>query len=55
MGVPRDQLPSWDNIQFVTGQLASVPELDHGQAFHFKDGQCYLDDDYVVTTTGGRS
>ena len=28
MGVPRDQLPSWDNIQFVTGQLASVPQLD---------------------------
>jgi len=28
MGVPRDQLPSWDDIQFVTGQLASPPLLD---------------------------
>ena len=28
MGVPRDQLPSWDNIQFVTAQLASLPQLD---------------------------
>ena len=28
MGVPRDQLPSWDNIQFVTAQLANLPQLD---------------------------
>jgi glutamate synthase domain-containing protein 2/nitrite reductase/ring-hydroxylating ferredoxin subunit len=28
MGVPRDQLPSWDEIQFVTAQLARTPQLD---------------------------
>ena len=28
MGVPRGQLPSWDDIQFVTAQLAKVPQLD---------------------------
>ena len=28
MGVPRDQLPSWDDIQFVTAQLARRPLLD---------------------------
>ncbi len=28
MGVPRDQLPSWDSIQFVTAQLARLPQLD---------------------------
>ena len=28
MGVPRDQLPSWDNIQFVTAQVASLSQLD---------------------------
>ncbi len=28
MGVPRDQLPKWDDIQFVTGQLAKRPLLD---------------------------
>ncbi len=28
MGVPRDQLPSWDDIQFVTAQLHRVPKLD---------------------------
>lgn len=28
MGVPRSQLPSWDDIQFVTAQLAKVPLLD---------------------------
>ncbi len=28
MGVPRDELPLWDDIQFVTAQLASVPLLD---------------------------
>lgn len=28
MGVPRDQLPSWDSIQFVTAQLARRPLLD---------------------------
>lgn len=28
MGVPRDRLPSWDDIQFVTAQLARRPRLD---------------------------
>ena len=28
MGVPRDQLPAWDDIQFVTAQLARRPLLD---------------------------
>ena len=28
MGVPRQQLPSWDAIQFVTAQLARLPHLD---------------------------
>lgn len=28
MGVPRSQLPSWDDIQFVTAQLAVPPRLD---------------------------
>ncbi|ORA37239.1 glutamate synthase-related protein [Mycobacterium aquaticum] len=28
MGVPRDQLPSWDSIQLVTAQLARLPLLD---------------------------
>ena len=28
MGVPRDQLPSWDDIQFVTAQLHRPPGLD---------------------------
>jgi glutamate synthase domain-containing protein 2/nitrite reductase/ring-hydroxylating ferredoxin subunit len=28
MGVPRDQLPSWDSIQFVTAQLDRKPLLD---------------------------
>lgn len=28
MGVPRGQLPTWDDLQFVTGQLARVPQLD---------------------------
>jgi len=28
MGVPRDELPKWDEIQFVTAQLASRPQLD---------------------------
>ena len=28
MGVPRDQLPSWDSIQVVTAQLARRPKLD---------------------------
>ncbi|MCF6776788.1 glutamate synthase-related protein [Thiotrichales bacterium 19X7-9] len=29
MGVPRNQLPSWDDIQFITAQLANFPLLDH--------------------------
>ena len=28
MGVPRDQLPKWDSIQLVTGQLARMPLLE---------------------------
>jgi glutamate synthase domain-containing protein 2/nitrite reductase/ring-hydroxylating ferredoxin subunit len=28
MGVPRDELPLWDDLQFVTAQLATVPLLD---------------------------
>lgn len=28
MGVPRDRLPSWDDLQFVTAQLARLPLLD---------------------------
>ena len=28
MGVPRDELPQWSDIQFVTGQLARPPLLD---------------------------
>jgi glutamate synthase domain-containing protein 2 len=28
MGVPRSELPSWDDIQFVTAQLATPPRLD---------------------------
>lgn len=28
MGVPRDEVPTWDTIQLVTAQLATVPLLD---------------------------
>ncbi len=28
MGVPRTQLPDWDDIQIITGQLATPPLLD---------------------------
>lgn len=28
MGVPRDDLPLWDDIQFITAQLARKPQLD---------------------------
>ncbi|GJL54954.1 MAG: glutamate synthase [Nitrospirales bacterium] len=28
MGVSRTELPSWDDIQFVTAQLATLPQLD---------------------------
>ncbi|MCP9273587.1 glutamate synthase-related protein [Mycolicibacterium arenosum] len=28
MGVPRDQLPTWESIQLLTGQLARLPLLD---------------------------
>ena len=28
MGVPRSELPSWDDIQFVTAQLATKPLMD---------------------------
>ena len=29
MGVDRRELPSWDDLQFVTAQLWRVPKLDH--------------------------
>ncbi|QPJ62021.1 MAG: Rieske 2Fe-2S domain-containing protein [Candidatus Nitronauta litoralis] len=29
MGVPREELPLWDDIQIVTAQLATLPRLDH--------------------------
>lgn len=28
MGVPRTDLPSWDELQFITAQLATLPQLD---------------------------
>ena len=28
MGVPRQELPSWDDIQIITAQLATHPQLD---------------------------
>jgi len=28
MGVPRDKLPKWDDLQFVVAQLATLPLLD---------------------------
>ena len=28
MGVARQEVPSWDDLQFVTGQLATLPQLD---------------------------
>ena len=28
MGVSREQLPQWDELQFVVGQLATMPRLD---------------------------
>ncbi len=28
MGVPRQQLPTWDDLQFVVGQLHKLPKLD---------------------------
>lgn len=28
MGVPRHQLPRWEDLQFVTAQLATFPQLD---------------------------
>ena len=28
MGVPRSELPSWDDLQLLTGQLARLPQLD---------------------------
>ena len=28
MGVPRDELPKWDGLQFVTAQLHKFPQLD---------------------------
>jgi methylamine---glutamate N-methyltransferase subunit C len=31
MGVPRQQLPSWDDIQIITAQLATPPQLDDAE------------------------
>ena len=31
MGVPRMELPAWEDLQFVTAQLARVPQLDDVQ------------------------
>ena len=31
MGVPRTELPSWDDLLFVTAQLARVPQLDDAE------------------------
>jgi glutamate synthase domain-containing protein 2 len=28
MGVPRDELPSWNDLQFITAQLRRLPQLD---------------------------
>ena len=28
MGVPGNELPAWDDLQFVTAQLARLPQLD---------------------------
>ncbi|MCH7521291.1 MAG: Rieske 2Fe-2S domain-containing protein, partial [Candidatus Marinimicrobia bacterium] len=28
MGVPRQELPTWDDLQFVTAQLHRLPQLD---------------------------
>ena len=28
MGVPRQELPTWDDLQFLTAQLATLPQLD---------------------------
>jgi methylamine---glutamate N-methyltransferase subunit C len=28
MGVPQQELPQWDDIQFLTAQLATLPQLD---------------------------
>ena len=31
MGVPRYEVPSWDDLQFVTAQLHKVPQLDDAE------------------------
>ena len=31
MGVDRRQLPTWDDLQFVTAQLATLPQLDDAE------------------------
>ena len=31
MGTPRQDLPTWDDIQFVTAQLATFPLLDNDE------------------------
>ena len=31
MGVPRQELPSWDDIQIITAQLATPPQLDDAE------------------------
>ncbi len=31
MGVPAPELPQWDDLQFVVGQLATLPQLDEAE------------------------
>ena len=35
MGVPRQQLPTWDDLQFLTAQLATLPHLLVGPKLGF--------------------
>ena len=35
MGVPRQQLPTWDDLQFLTAQLATLPYLLVGPKLGF--------------------
>ena len=40
MGVPRSQLPLWDDIQFVVGQLHKLPLLDEEPRCGAHDTRC---------------
>ena len=44
MGVPRDDLPSWDDIQLLTAQLAKAPLLDDD----------HVDTDLVIGPKAGK-